>query len=190
MRRKVLVLNKAYYPNNVISWKAAFRLIFEEKAEAIEYYDEVIKSSSAEFKIPCVLVLKDYTKFRNVIKYSKRGVHSRDNYHCVYCGFKFPTSKLTIDHIIPKSKGGENGWMNCISACFACNSKKKNRTPEEANMPLLYHPFVPTYGLEYFENWDGEVIEQWINYLPKKKVVEIKVVEPEIKYGRKHGTKA
>ncbi len=193
MSRNVLVLNSAYYPINVVNHISALNKIFENKAYVVEYYDRVIRSVSQEFKLPAVIVITEYSKFRNVVKYSKEGVKVRDQYRCAYCGHKFKSRELTIDHIIPKSrynnKETANSWENCISSCFDCNSrKKKNRTPEEAGMPLLFQPIVPKYGVDYFESWNGEVCEQWLPYLPKRKQnIDIKfdgeVKDP--KFGRK-----
>lgn len=70
-------------------------------------------------------------------------LYGRDQFLCAYCGSTFLPHKLTIDHVMPKSKGGKNIWMNCVSACKGCNHKKADRTPEQANMPLLYVPYVP-----------------------------------------------
>lgn len=76
-------------------------------------------------------------------------LYARDRCICAYCGSKFPEHKLTIDHILPKSRNGKNVWMNTVTACKPCNHKKRDRTPEEARMPLLYVPYVPTLAEKY-----------------------------------------
>lgn len=76
--------------------------------------------------------------------YADRGImYARDLHLCAYCGVQFDGKSLTIDHILPKSKGGLNTWTNCVTACKSCNLRKGNKTPEQANMPLLYVPYVP-----------------------------------------------
>jgi 5-methylcytosine-specific restriction endonuclease McrA len=185
---RTLVLNSAFYPHNVCSWKDAICLIIEGKADLLETHPEVIHTVSTTFDIPSVIALKTYAKMNTTIRYSKKSVFVRDGFHCAYCGFKFHKKNLTIDHITPRSKNGETSWLNCISSCWACNHKKKDRTPQEANMPLLYHPKVPHFTYEYFENWDGECIEQWLKWLPKKKN-NVEVIFngefKDIKFGRK-----
>ena len=172
---RVLVLNAAYYPNNIVNWKDAFNLIFDDKAYVVESYDKTIRTVSDEFKIPAVIVLRKHTSHKNHVKWSKRGVLVSDNYTCAYCGEKINKKKPTIDHIIPKTrfknKSDANTWMNCVTSCFDCNSRKKqNRTPEEANMPLLYQPHEPKYTYEYFADWnESEADILWLQYLPKKK---------------------
>jgi 5-methylcytosine-specific restriction endonuclease McrA len=193
---RVLVLNAAYYPNNIVDWKDAFNLIFDNKAYVLENYNKTIKTISQEFQIPSVVVLNKHVGHKNQVKWSKVGVITRDNHICAYCGAKFPRKKLTIDHIIPKSrfknKSEANSWLNCVASCFNCNSRKKqNRTPEEANMPLLYHPYEPKYSYEYFADWnESETDISWLPYLPKKKesmVVKFdgSSVVGEVTFGRK-----
>ena len=82
--------------------------------------------------------------------YTERDIlYARDRFLCAYCGHKFHEYKLTIDHVMPKSRGGKNIWMNTVTACKPCNHAKRDRTPEEASMPLLYLPYVPTLAEKY-----------------------------------------
>lgn len=187
MHKKTLVLNSAWYPINVIGWRDAMAHLFDPDFMVISSYeDEVIKSAHNEYKLPAVIVTKVAPAKVRTMKFSSGRLIIRDNRTCAYCGKQFKRSDLNIDHIIPRSQGGKTAWLNCITSCFPCNSKKRNRTPEEAGMPLLFLPSVPRYDHEYFLNWNGTVYEEWKPYLPeKKRRVMVEEVVPEIKYGRK-----
>lgn len=81
---------------------------------------------------------------RETIYADRMILYARDRYMCAYCGDDFEARTLTIDHVLPKSKGGKNTWVNCVTACKSCNHRKGNRTPEEARMQLLYVPYAPS----------------------------------------------
>ncbi len=120
------------------------------------------------------------------MKFSSARLFIRDGHTCAYCGNKFPSSKLNVDHIIPKSQGGPTSWVNCATSCFPCNFKKRNRTPQEAGMPLLIKPAVPRYDYDYFLNWNGYVYPEWEPFLPERKKRELVTeIVPELKFGRK-----
>ena len=187
MRKKTLVLNGAYYPINVIGWKEAMAHYFDPDTTVLSFYnDESVKSVSTSFAIPAVIVVNN-TNFKNrVMKFSAKKLFIRDQHLCSYCGKRLPSDKLNIDHIIPRSHGGITSWLNCASSCFPCNFKKKNRTPEQAGMPLLITPSIPKYDYEYFLKWNGMVYEEWIPYLPEKKNrIMVEEIIPELKFGRK-----
>ena len=78
-----------------------------------------------------------------LIPFNRENVFARDEYRCMYCGYEFPPKLLTFDHVIPKHQGGKMTWTNIVTACFTCNSKKRNRTPEEASMELIKQPYQP-----------------------------------------------
>jgi 5-methylcytosine-specific restriction endonuclease McrA len=123
LKHNILVLNSDYNPINVCSAKRAIVLLLKEKAHLIS--NKVIRL--VEYvRIP-------FYKMSNT-KPSRNMVHKRDGYRCSYCGCE---KNLTIDHIIPSSRGGSNDWSNLTSCCGPCNTKKANRTPEEAGMRLL-----------------------------------------------------
>lgn len=138
----ILVLNSNYLPINITNFKKAFKLVFKGKAEVILESDEVISTMKIKFKKPSIIRLTYNVNvpYRKVIL-SKENIFKRDNYTCAYCG-KY--RDLTIDHIHPKSKGGKDSWDNLISACFKCNSRKGDRTPEQAGMELRFKPFKPS----------------------------------------------
>lgn len=188
MHKKTLVLNSAYYPINVVGWRVAMAYLFDTDNIVLETYsDEVINTISHTFNLPAVIVVDSSVYKRRGLKFSSSKLMIRDNYTCSYCGKKFNRSDLNIDHVIPKSKGGKTTWLNCVTSCIKCNSKKKDRTPEEAEMPLLTKPFIPRYDYEYFLKWNGDVCAEWEPYLPKKKKPSELVVEviPTLKFGRK-----
>ncbi len=148
---KTLLLNYNYQIISFISEKKAIKLLVKEKAEVVSVWqNRKIYSPGCSLKYPATLRMK-YMVYPRPTKltFSRKLILRRDNYCCCFCGMKLKKNLLTIDHIIPKSLGGENSFMNCITACLSCNYKKANRTPEQANMRLLKKPFVPTSFLCY-----------------------------------------
>ena len=136
---KVLVLNASWEPLNICSWRRAIVLLLKGKAEQIEHNGKIIYTNQP---LPTVIRLRSYVKIPyKEISLSRRNVLHRDNYTCQYCAIK--KHDLTIDHIIPRSRGGTDSWDNVIAACLKCNVKKGNRTPREAGMPLLSSPRRP-----------------------------------------------
>jgi len=145
----VSVLNASYEDLGSTKLDRAMSLVLHGKAVVIEEDDSrIIRSMGGlEFFLPKVIRLLKYVKvpFHYGDEYfSKSGVLRRDNHTCGYCGKTASQGvTLTHDHIMPKSRGGDDSWLNSITACIKCNGKKANRTPEEANMPLLFEPTVP-----------------------------------------------
>ena len=139
----VLVLNQNYEPLNVCNLPRAFRLLFGEKAEVIEYDHQMIRTPRTEFRAPSVIRLQHLIKRpRPRVKLSRREVFARDRHTCQYCGRQ--THDLTLDHVTPRHRGGAHSWENLVTACKPCNHRKSSRTPEQAGMPLLYAPYVPS----------------------------------------------
>jgi hypothetical protein len=145
----VLVLNSDYNPINICNGKRAIVLLLKRKAQFIT--DKVIR-------------LLDYIRvpFGKIMfhKPSRNMIHRRDNHTCQYCGAK---DDLTIDHIIPSSRGGKDEWSNLVCCCISCNSKKGNKTPEEANMMLRSKPKVP-FNKVYLTIQSSNVSD-WRNYI-------------------------
>jgi len=144
---QVVLLNSDYTFLNTISWKRAMVLLCKEKVEVIKSTSRVIEGAEKKWEIfvPKVIRLVKLvrTVYKNKVPYSHKNIFIRDKYICQYCGKKF--KKLTIDHVIPKSKGGKKrSFENCVSSCFECNNKKRDRSPREARMKLLKHPKHPT----------------------------------------------
>jgi len=146
---KVLLLNSTYQPIAFLNERRAIRLFFKNKVEVVSSWeDETLRWSNGEIKLPSIIRLKYYVKWiPKKSRFNRIGVFKRDKFICMYCGEQFKTSDLTIDHILPKSQGGHLSWHNCVCSCYSCNSKKGDRTPEQAGMRLLKQPIVPISDL-------------------------------------------
>lgn len=137
----VLVLNAGYEPLHRVSIKHAIKMIVREVA-VIEESDG--NKTFGTFPLPKVLRLLKYIKMSWRVsspRFSKRRLFQRDNYECAYCG----KTANTVDHIIPRCRGGTSVWENAVASCLKCNHKKGSRTPEEANMKLRYKPHIPSW---------------------------------------------
>ena len=142
MMSNVLVLNYDYTPLNVTSIKRGFVLVDKGKAEIVKSDECPIITGYKTYVRPLIIRLLNYIKYNTkTIRASRPRIYKRDNYQCVYCG---SNKDLTLDHVIPKSRGGGNEWTNLVTSCFKCNLKKSNRTPDEARMIMRQKPFVPT----------------------------------------------
>jgi|TARA_B100000282_G_scaffold88509_1_gene61873 5-methylcytosine-specific restriction endonuclease McrA len=162
---KTLKLDISYRPIEIVDAVDALVLCLIGKAQAIENYTSEIKSVSESFKLPAVIVLKRFVKFHfQIVSAHRREIILRDNNQCQYCSIELPSDKLTLDHIVPKSKGGKNTWDNLVAACKKCNQKKGNRTPEQANMKLICKPVKPKYNILRSVG-KNQVSELWKNYL-------------------------
>jgi len=142
---KVLVLNASYEPLNLTSWRRAVVLLLKGKAEQLENTDRVIY---ADFLMPSVIRLRQYVRVPYTeVALTRKNLLHRDGYTCQYCGYS--GDLMTLDHIIPRSRGGQDTWENIVIACHRCNVKKGNRTPKEAAMPLRKQPHQPHSSLHY-----------------------------------------
>ncbi|XP_062016179.1 uncharacterized protein LOC133732608 isoform X1 [Rosa rugosa] len=185
-----LVLDISYRPINVVCWKRAICLEFMDKADVLEYYDQTVNSPSGSFYIPAVLrsTWTDYIHFlfqiphllqvvkRRRIKcnLSRKNILCRDSFTCQYCSSR---ENLTIDHVIPIARGGEWKWENLVTACAKCNSKKGQKTLEEACMKLMKIPKTPkdydilaipltSAAVKMLKMRKGTP-EEWLQYLSK-----------------------
>lgn len=142
----VLVLNASYEPLNITGWRRAVILLIKGKAERIEYSTKILY---AGFPLPTVIRLLHYVRVPyKEMPLTRRNVLHRDDHACQYCGYT--GDDLTLDHVVPRSRGGIDSWENIVTACVHCNVKKGNRTPQEAYMLLQKSPRRPYSGL-YFE---------------------------------------
>ena len=160
---QVLVLNQDYQPLSLCSVRKSLVLLLLEKAELL-HKDETkrVRTISSSFDFPTVIRLIDYVRIPNKnIVVSRKNVLKRDGNKCQYCGSK---EALTLDHVIPRSRGGVDSWDNLITCCASCNVKKGNKTPKEANMPLLSKPHKP-HHLMYLRSQIASVNEHWKPYL-------------------------
>lgn len=168
----VLLLNASYEPLAVITRRRALLLIMKGRVEAACQEAVELRSVSSTLQIPTVIRLRRYINVpRRGMRWSRRAVLQRDDYTCAYCGIK-PGAKqrgrilskrsLTVDHILPVSRGGKNTWSNTVCACPVCNQRKGNRTPHEANMKLRWEPKTPRAS--YLVAW-GNMPAAWKIYL-------------------------
>ena len=140
-----VLLNADYTFLNLVNWKRAFCLLAKGKVEIVRDSQRTIRDASGmELKVPAVMRLIKLirTIYRSSVSFTKRNVLVRDRFKCSYCGTR--RERLSIDHIIPKSKGGGTNFENCVAACKTCNLKKGGRTPSEAKMYLKVRPYQPT----------------------------------------------
>ncbi len=140
----VLVLNASYEPLNVTTVRRAHVLVFKGKAEVIEeLQQQQLHSATDTYPWPHVIRLVAYVRVPRAVqrKISRRALFARDNWRCAYCGTT--AGRLTLDHVVPRSRGGESVWENVVTACAPCNHKKGDRLLEEASMELLHLPKPP-----------------------------------------------
>ena len=144
MEGVVLVLNQNYEPLNVCNLPRAFRLVFGDRAEVLEYDHQMIRTPRASFRAPAVIRLQNQIRLpRPRVKLTRREVFARDNYTCQYCGVV--GAQLTVDHVNPRSRGGQTSWENVVCSCRSCNARKGDRLPHEAGMMLLRVPRKPRF---------------------------------------------
>ncbi|MEM8865648.1 MAG: HNH endonuclease [Planctomycetota bacterium] len=170
LQASVLVLNRQYMAVHVIDVRRAFRLLFRQLAEVIHIEDgqyanydfdswreiselrsefkepdaDWIQSVNFEIEAPRVLRLLYYDRVpKQRVRLNRRNLFARDHNSCQYCGKRFPTSELSIDHVVPTCRGGETTWENVVCACVKCNVRKGGRTPQEAHMKLHKQPVRP-----------------------------------------------
>lgn len=138
----VLVLNFDYTPLNITSVRRGFVLVNQGKAEIIKSDGNPIIAGYNSYVRPQIIRLLKYIRhYTRNLRPNRNRIYKRDGNQCVYCG---SSKNLTLDHIMPKSRGGNNDWMNLVTSCMKCNLKKGNRTPEEARMPMKHNPYIPT----------------------------------------------
>ena len=142
---RVLVLNSAFVPHKVIPWEHAITMIYTDKVEVVQTTDEVIyRNGDVVVKMPSVVrLVRPVVGMKRAVKFSRVNVFTRDGFRCCYCGSPKRMSELNYDHVTPRHLGGRTVWDNIVTACYPCNSKKANRTPEQAAMKLLRRPYKP-----------------------------------------------
>ena len=159
LNRKVLVLNQSYEPLMVINAKRAIVLMIKEKVKMLERYAEDIRSAQESFNLPSVIRLNFYVhlKYKDIVL-NRRNLLKRDGFRCQYCSKQGPP--LTLDHILPKNKGGKDTWENLVVACARCNTRKGDSLLKHMDMKLLKKPRKPsklfqlqTYVNKHQDNW-------------------------------------
>ena len=162
---QVLVLNKSWVAVQVASARRALSLLYQGLARAVHPLDyslydfedwcelsrfvesgQFVHTVTLRIRVPEVILLRGFNGFvRHEVRFSRRNIFERDKNTCQYCGKRTPKADLTLDHVIPRSRGGYDAWENLVLACMGCNVKKANRTPEEARMPLIRKPVKPAW---------------------------------------------
>ncbi len=160
----MLILNQSYEPISVCSGKKAVLLLFLTKAEIVTKRDGLLlRSISASLPYPSVIRLLRFVHIPyKRIELTRKNIHYRDESRCQYCGAK--TKDLTIDHVVPKSRGGVDTWENLVTACKKCNNKKGNRMPKEAGMKLINAPYRPNH-LMFLKKFINKEREDWKQFL-------------------------
>ncbi|MEM9167763.1 MAG: HNH endonuclease [Planctomycetota bacterium] len=189
---KVLVLNKLYLAVRVISAKRAFCMLARDHAEVIHVdgghylnYDfaswaelsqlaaeyerdqhDWIRTVRYDIAVPRIIRLLGYDRLpAQRVKLNRRNLFARDRNRCQYCGQHFPTSELSIDHVVPRSQGGGDSWTNLVCACIRCNAKKGGRTPAQANMALVRTPEQPKRNPLISMRMGSERYQVWSEFL-------------------------
>lgn len=167
MGQKVLILNQDFSAFSVCSVQKAFLLVYLEKAELIsENQHYSLRTINQAFAMPSVIRLHKYVSlpYRSGVVLSRQNIFKRDGHTCQYCG---STKDLTLDHVMPRSRGGKSTWDNLITACKTCNNRKGDNTPDEVQMRLRQKPFKPSF-LMFLRDFNGKISEDWKLYLGKR----------------------
>jgi len=182
LTRPTLVLNRHWQPVGVASVARSLSLVAAERARVVDptdfqqypwadwaqlvpRHDELfVQSVQFRVRVPEIITLTGYDKVpRNEVAFSRRNLFRRDQYTCQFCGSRPGSEELTIDHVVPRSRGGTSTWENCVLACLRCNMRKANRTPAEARMPLRKLPVRPRWQPMY--SWSQVRIASWSQFL-------------------------
>lgn len=166
--KSTLVLNSSYQPLGVVPWTRGFILFYSQKAEVLKYYENFeLRTPNRQFKCPSVIVLRDFFDYSaKYMKFSKENVFIRDEYTCQYCGKRKKHEELTLDHVVPKSRGGIARWENSVACCKPCNQYKSDLTPEQAGMRLMKKPQKPSWEKTIISK--REIPDEWREYLNGK----------------------
>lgn len=185
---EVLVLNKSWVAVNVTPMKRALTLLFQGHARVVHpenyslyefddwcalsamegcFHDgRFIRTMRARIRLPEVIILNVFNGFiRREVRLSRRNIFERDSHTCQYCGKRFSKPDLTLDHVLPRSRGGKDTWTNLVLACVRCNLKKGSRTPEEANMHLLKRPAAPKWMPRFGTQIPKEELMSWQRFV-------------------------
>ena len=166
---KTLLLNADYSPMHFITNVRAFLLVLKGRAEIIDtggklsVWDQyTVSTTMSKVNLPATVRLLNRVQRKwHAPRFRKSAIYTRDNWSCQYCGSGLNKSSATIDHVQPRSRGGKTSWKNCVASCKFCNRRKANKTPGEANMPLLtvpnepnsFHFWETARGKDWHEDW-------------------------------------
>ena len=164
---RVLILNASFEPLHVCSVKRAVGLLMHDVAERVEDAETVLRTPTSVFPVPSVVRLKRYIKrpHRQKVAFNRRNVFRRDDHACQYCGRR--GNDLTLDHVLPRSRGGATSWENVVACCRGCNARKRDRTPDEARMQLKRRPYAPRFMFTSAYGLLPDIDTSWRKYLPE-----------------------
>ncbi|MGI8903960.1 MAG: HNH endonuclease [Solirubrobacteraceae bacterium] len=160
----MLVLNATYEPINVCTVRRAVVLMLKEKAEVVEHADWELHSATCVIARPVVIRLVHYVRIPRDThrrKITRRAVFARDDWTCQYCGAR---SNLTVDHVVPRCKGGPSSWENIVASCAPCNRRKGSALPRQAGMQLLKQPSTPNPHV-FIQIASPTIPTAWLRYL-------------------------
>ena len=167
LHNPVLVLNASYEPINICAARRAIVLVLKGLAHPEEISPETLHAARRQFNVPSVIRLLEYRRIPHQNRaLSRKNILMRDRHVCQYCGKTGQSASLTLDHVIPRSRGGETAWENLVACCHKCNNRKGSRTPEEANMKLarVPRPFS-LHTSRHLIRLLGRGEDQWRKYL-------------------------
>jgi 5-methylcytosine-specific restriction endonuclease McrA len=199
----VLVLNRYYLAVHVISLRRAFILLYGEGAEVIDIEDgqyanydfpawcevsafralerkqpheDWIRAVRFEIQAPRIIRLLRYDRVpRKSLRFNRRNIFARDGHRCQYCGRSMPLAQLSLDHVVPKSRGGATTWENVVCSCLPCNTRKGGRTPQEAHMRLIAPPAVPKINPILAMKLNNPKYQSWRSFLPLAATAELEL---------------
>lgn len=166
--RRVLLLNASGEPLCFVRWTRALNLVLRGKVHVYEYYESTVRSATQAHKVPAVVALMKYVTIpaqARIVRLSKKNLMTRDERTCQYCSREVDSTRATVDHVLPRTRGGRHRWDNVVLSCKPCNGAKDNRTPEEAGMPLRRRPWVPSRVLLLRQVAEQGGYEAWKAYL-------------------------
>lgn len=189
LSRQALVLNRSWQPIHVTTVVRALVMLWNDSARVVDAEDyrlyswehwlelpvragmPCIRTGRSRLRVPEVVVLLHYDRLPlSAVTFSRRNVARRDHYTCQYCGDQPGGDALTIDHVVPRSQGGQSSWTNCVAACAVCNARKANRTPDQAGLRLRKLPvrpeWRPLYALIGAEHGTSHGLQSWTKFLP------------------------
>ena len=196
LHASVLVLNRFYLAVHIVNVRRAFCLLYTDSAEVIHVEDgqyanydfsswcevselqlleeqtidgsDWIRTVHFQVQVPRVIRLTEYDRIpQQSLRFNRRNLFARDNHQCQYCGKRLPNSQLSIDHVVPRSRGGDTSWENIVCCCLTCNTKKGGRTPQEARMRLMREPAEPRHNPWLAIKLTNPKYHVWRPFLPK-----------------------
>jgi len=173
----VLLLNFTYEPLGVLDVARAVRLLFARKVEVVHRGARELQTTSTAFPLPSVVRMLYYVRrARKRVALTKKNVLLRDDHTCAYCVTRF-LRDMTVDHVVPRSRGGRSTWDNLVACCSTCNARKRDRTPDEARMPLRRAPREPRF-IPWVVVRRNTAPDEWVKYLALYSVGVEERIEP------------